>query len=541
MRRLILLSFALVTSLMSWAVMLTPPDFRVVCKDGSVARFCGAETTLTFSADASVLYIQTAGHEAVVSYAVDGIESIEFTQPGAYLDAYDYAGTHVDVSISSTDDTSYTQAEEEVITDDTHDDFGDFIENYKPKNTVTITYKGDKATYTGKPSSVDIEVSGAHVLVDSYKKDVAFVLKGTTTNGSFKLYSEKKTQVTLNGVSITNPTGAAINIQSGKTMLIHLADDTTNYLEDGTTYTLEGTEQQKGAFFSEGQLVFSGNGALSVKSNYGHGIASDDYVRVRGGHITVNSVRDGINTDDRFVMYGGVVNINAQQDGLDVGKGYVEVGAGQLTVLAGDEGITASYEGEDDGTIDATITPYIDIKGGLVKVTTTGEKGHGIRAMSTFTMSGGIVQTTVKGAGSKALMSEGDMSFVGGKVTVFTEGDALYEADVNDLSSSAAIRSKGKLVMENMTFGVKSTGTGSKGINNVGDVVMKNCRATIVASGATHKSNGLDSRSRGIDTDGNLTLDGGTLFVRSYDGPLHLKGTLSFLNSVVYGGYQVEE
>ena len=541
MKRMILFSLALMTAMLSWAIWVAPSDFRVICKDGSIAYYHGWSTELTFDEDGTILYIQTEGENTVVSYAVDGIEAIEFAETGEYSDQYSYAGTHVDVAFSSTDDTSFSEVKENVITDENHDDYGDFIEHYEPKNTVVITYKeGGKAAYTGKPSGVNVIVSGNHVTVTSAKKDIAYTLKGTTTNGSFKLYSDKKAQVTLNGVSITNPTGAAINIQSGKTMMIKLTDGTTNNLEDGTEYTLTEGEQQKGTFFSEGQLVFSGEGALNVKSNYGHGIVSDDYVRVRGGNITINSVRDGISTSDRFIMYGGIVNVTAQQDGIDVDEGYIEIGAGQLAVNAVDEGITASYEGDEDtGIVDPLITPYIDIKGGLIKVVTAGDKGHGIRAMSTFSMSGGIVQATVKGDGSKALMSEGDMSLTGGKITVFTEGNALYED--GDLSSSAGIRSKGVLTMKDITLGIKSTGTGSKGINNVGNVVVENCRTTIISSGATHKSNGLDSRSRGIDTDGDLTLNGGVLQVKSYDEPLHLKGSLSFLNNTVYCGYQIEE
>ena len=254
---------------------------------------------------------------------------------------------------------------EQVITDKNHDDYGDFIENYAPTTSVTITYSGDKAPVSGTVSGVMSTVSGAHVIISSTKKNIAYTLKGTTANGSFKLYSDYKTEVTLEGADITNPTGAAINIQSGKTIMVKLADGTTTKLADGATYTMTTGEDQKGAFFSEGQLVFSGSGSLEVKSVGGHGIVSDDYVRVRGGNISVNSVRDGINTNDRFIMSGGTVTIDAQQDGLDIGKGYIEMGAGKLTVNSVDEGITASYEGEDDGTVDATITPYIAIKGGL--------------------------------------------------------------------------------------------------------------------------------------------------------------------------------
>ena len=230
--------------------------------------------------------------------------------------------------------------------------------------------------------------------------------------------------------------------------------------------------------------------------------------------------------------------MTAQQDGLDVGKGYIEIGGGKLTVTAVDEGVTSSYEGDDAGNIDPLITPYIDVKGGLIKVVTTGEKGHAVRAMSTLSMTGGILQATAKGAGAKAVMSEGDMSLMGGKLTAFAEGNAIYETDTQELSSAAALRSKGVLTIENMTVGAKSTGTGGKGVNNVGNVTLKNSTVTVVASGATHKHNALDSRSRGVDTDGSLTFDGGSLQVRSYDDPL--SGTsLTFLNSAIYVGYTV--
>lgn len=544
MKRLILLSCALLTTLMSWADIAEPADFCVICKDGTSAKFPGSGTEMYFNEEGTVLYIVndgeaygSLGEKFSVSYAVDGIEAIEFSDPWSYENQYSYAGAHVDVAFDPADDTSYSEVKEQVITDKNHDDYGDFIENYKPTNRVTITYNGDKATVSGTVSGVMSKVSGAHVIISSTKKNIAFTLKGTTTNGSFKLYSDYKTEVTLEGADITNPTGAAINIQSGKTIMVKLADGTTTKLVDGTTYTMTTGEDQKGAFFSEGQLVFSGSGSLEVKSVGGHGIVSDDYVRVRGGNISVNSVRDGINTNDRFIMSGGTVTIDAQQDGLDIGKGYIEIGAGKLTVNSVDEGITASYEGEDDGTVDATITPYIAIKGGLVKVATTGEKGHALRAMSTFTMTGGIVQATTKGAGSKALMSEGNMSLTGGKVTAFTKGDALYEADIKELSSSAAIRSKGALTLENMVVGVKSTGMGGKAINNVGSISLKNSKVIAVATGSTYVLNGDDSRSRGVTTDGNLTIDGGALFVRSYDEPLQVEGTLKFLNGAVYNSY----
>lgn len=315
-------------------------------------------------------------------------------------------------------------------------------------------------------------------------------------------------------------------------MMVHLADGTTNTLEDGTSYTLTSGEQQKGTFFSEGQLVFSGKGTLNITSHYGHGIASDDYVRLRDGNITISSVRDGISTKDRFIMYGGNLTIDAGQDGVDVGEGYIEIGGGRIVANAVDEAITASYEGDEDtGIIDPAITPYIAIKGGLIKVTTTGNKGHALRAMSSFSMSGGIVQATTKGAGSKALMSEENMSLTGGKITAYTEGNALYED--GELSSSAAIRSKSLLTIANMSIGLKSTGKGNKGINNEGNILLESSDVKIIATGEDDIYGTETTHSVGISTDGNLTVKGGRLLIKSNHTPIKANNQ-SFIDEAVF-------
>jgi len=530
MKRSIFLSLALITALYAAAETNAPADFRVICKDGTVQCYKGADSELTFNDEGTLLHI-THPDNVTISYAVEGIEAIEFAASLADK-GYAYDATHIAVTTDPADDTSYGEVKEEVITDDLHDDYGDFIENYEPKSTVVITYNGNGVTYTGNPAGVNVITNGAHVTITSTKKNIAYTLKGTTDDGSFKLYSDKKTQITLSGVNITNPTGAAINVQSGKTMMVHLADGTTNTLEDGTSYTLTSGEQQKGTFFSEGQLVFSGKGTLNITSHYGHGIASDDYVRLRDGNITISSVRDGINTKDRFIMYGGNLTIDAGQDGVDVGEGYIEIGGGRIVANAVDEAITASYEGDEDtGIIDPAITPYIAIKGGLIKVTTTGDKGHALRAMSTFSMSGGIVQATTKGAGSKALMSEENMSLTGGKITAYTEGNALYEDD--ELSSSAAIRSKSLLTIDNMSIGLKSTGKGSKGINNEGNILLESSDVKIIATGEDDIYGTETTHSVGISTDGNLTVKGGRLLIKSSHTPIKANNQ-SFIDEAVY-------
>lgn len=54
--------------------------------------------------------------------------------------------------------------------------------------------------------------------------EVQYRLTGSTTDGSFKIYSVEKYGLTLDGVSIANSDGAAINSQCKKKMTLVLAD-----------------------------------------------------------------------------------------------------------------------------------------------------------------------------------------------------------------------------------------------------------------------------------------------------------------------------
>lgn len=262
-------------------------------------------------------------------------------------------------------------------------DADDLLENSSFTTTVSIAF-GTTTNINNPLSSngVTITQSGDDIVITSTVKAVKYEVSGTTTNGSVKIYSDNKFQLTLNAVNITSSNGPAINIQSKKRSFIVLADNTTNTLTDGPAY-VTGTEDMKGTIFSEGQMIFSGNGSLTVKGNYKHAIASDDYIRIRSGNITISgAVKDGIHTNDAFIADGGTLNITAASDGIDCEEGYIVINDGIFTIKAGDDGIAASYD------TDNTIDPYDTINGGTFTITTTA--GEGIESKSTLTINDGI-------------------------------------------------------------------------------------------------------------------------------------------------------
>ena len=381
------------------------------------------------------------------------------TNPGGSSGSSDASGTLLDFDVSWEDmaDNSYVEIAETIITDKNDDEYDDFIENSSFASSIQIAYANGSATVTGSVSGVTVTTNGAHVTVNASVAGVEYVLSGSTSNGSFKVYSDKKFKLTLAGVSLTNDSGAAINIQSGKRVFVEVKTETENYLADASSYSTVTGEDEKGCFFSEGQLIFSGTGALTVTGNYKHGICSDDYVRLRSGsNITVASAaKDGIHTNDKIIIGGGILKVKASGDGLDCEKGF------------------------------------IDIRGGLIKA-------------------------DISGDASKAVKAETDITLSGGQLILLTSGSAVYED--NDLSSAAGIKCDGNLVMNGTTLSVKSTGAAGKGINCDGTLSIDNSTVKIITTGKQYVYNRLDSSAKGIKADGNLTINSGTIWVKTPGG-----------------------
>ena len=401
------------------------------------------------------------------------------------------------VAFDENDESTYGSMTETVSSDE-----DDFIENSEFTSVVTITYNGTTATVNNNVSGVEVSVNGGHVVVNSTVGKVEYVLNGTTTDGSFKVYSEKKFKLSLSGVSILNPVGAAINIQSSKRVFVVCTDGTTNTLTDGSSYTsATDSEDMKACFFSEGQLIFSGGGLLTVTGNYKHAITSDDYVRFRSGcNITVAAAKkDGIHTNYAVIIGGGVLNISSTEDAIQCEEG----------------GITMT--------------------GGFVKVSTTANKAHGLKSAQDVLISGGAIQAEVAGAASKGISCDGNLTFSGGKLTALTSQTALYED--NDLSSCAGIKCDGNILVTGGEIAIQSTGGAGKGINCDGSVTISDGTVKVITTGPQCTYNRLSSSAKGIKADGALTIDGGTVLVKATGGEgsegIESKSVLTVNNGMV--------
>lgn len=298
------------------------------------------------------------------------------------------------------DFSALSEAGETIPDDEDADDYGDYVENTDWSTTVRISFEGDTAIVTGNNSLIMVTVEGAHVTIASAGKRVRYIVSGSTDNGSLKFYSEKKFQLQLNGVDITNPTGAAVNNQCGKSLYLVLNEGTVNTLRDGENYTMVEEEDQKAALFSEGQILVSGKGQLSIYSVGKHCMASDDYIFVRPGcQLYMNSTSGhGLKAKDYVHIKGGVINMEIAADGA---KG---INCDSLVYITG--GRT---------TIINTGTTRID-----TDTTTTGCAG--VKADYNMTMTGGTLDIKCTGDDAKGLNVAQPFLFKGGELNVVVTG-----------------------------------------------------------------------------------------------------------------------
>lgn len=338
---------------------------------------------------------------------------------------------------SNGDVTSFTialdkNAFSESVNVDTNDD--DYIENTTFDKTITVTFsQSGNASVSGDESGI-VSINGNDVIATNNTDQVIkYVLTGETSDGFFKLYSTKKQAIVLNSVSIINPDGAAINNQSKKRTFIVLNDGTKNYLTDGANYSdATDSEDMKGCFFSEGQLIFSGSGYLEVDANCKAGIRSDDYVRT-------------------------------------MPKANIWVDA---------------------------------------------SSGNGIRGNEAVIMTGGVVNINVTGTADKGISTDGEVRIEGGRTTIFTSGGYEYDSDENDYSACSGIKADSVININGGELNIKSTGTGGKGLNCDDEININDGVVRIITTGKRQKDSKGSVSPKGIKADGKINVSGGQTQVR---------------------------
>ncbi len=345
---------------------------------------------------------------------------------------------------------------------------------YVEDDTVYVTYSDGNATVVkpSKYSLVSYTVSGGHVVMvnNDTSQEITFCLSGSTADGSFTYNGSYKTTIVLNGVDITNPTGAAIDIECGKRIALELAEGTTNTLTDGTG------GGQKAALYCKGHLEVSKGGALTVCGNTRHAIMSKEYMLLKKttGSISVTA---------------------AANDGIHAGQ-YFQMNGGKLTV-SGVAGDAIQAETTSDST-DETNGQLI-VNGGEMNLTVTSADCDALKSDSLLTISGGTIDITTTGDADKGIKSKlSAVNISGGDITISQSGGKIIEAD--DISYSTGIKAETDANISGGNITISNLADGGKGISAGGDININESNAAVTiditangAGGSAELSGGGES------------------------------------------------
>lgn len=376
------------------------------------------------------------------------------------------------------------------------------VTNQVWSDTLYISWSGSEATVTGAIDSITVTNENGYVTINSaVTRLVTYILSGNGT-GQISIYGSIKQQIVLNGLTLTCSDGPAINNQCHKKCYVVV--NGTNSLTDGSSYTST-TEDRKAAFFSEGQLIFSGSGTLTVKGNYKHAIASDDYIHLtsEAGTFVLNAASDGLHANDALYISGGTTTITAGSDGVQCDS-TITIAGGALTITADADGIQSD-------------TTNIVISGGEITITKAGDKG--IVAFGDVNISGGTIRVTSQykciKAGKKennTIISAGNITISDGDIQLICTGTSTSGgrggwggSSSSDSSTPEGMEAKGTITISGGKVYVQSS---DDAINAAGDL-------TISGGCVMAYSTGND----GIDSNGNMYIKGGVVYAIGSSSP----------------------
>lgn len=383
-----------------------------------------------------------------------------------------------------------------------------YIDNQTFADVVTVNYdKGSVVVEKTNPLILVMQ-NGTNVEVNSFlTTGVEYILKGTCTDGSFKVSTSiADYKITLSDVELTNPHGAALYILPTVTAraFVYAKEGTVNKL----TGCMDANSSEKACVKSGGDLVFCGSGTTEILSNRRHAVETKGNVYLRGGcRMRITTAESGSTTDEV-----------QPKDGIHAGGNVVMTG-GEVDITTVGDGVQSE-------------SGNIYMKGGFLKVVTSGEKSHAIKTTGNVYISGGAFQSKVSGNASKCISADGNLEMTGGRMTLMTEGSVVYDATINDMSSCAGIKTAKNVHIDGGIVQISSTGDAGKGINTDGTLVISGeADVKIITSGRKAVEEGVDSNPRGISADAGIIMSGSMLWVNVLGGTSGCDG-LDTKNSV---------
>ena len=320
----------------------------------------------------------------------------------------------------------------------------------------------------------------------------------------------------LNNATITNSTGAAINVVEADEVVIYTASSTTNTVSDGSSYSDTASGSPDAAIYSKSDLTLAGEGTLKVEGKYEESIHTSDGLVIASGTLEVSAANTGIKGKDYVDILDGTVTVTASQDGIkatndsDGNRGWVRLSGGIVNISAGDDGFKAERVVEiSGGTLNITQAnegieaQYINILDGTVNVTSSDD---GINASySTTTTTDSTTATSTNQSAQNRQNSAPQVP--SGSAGQASAGGQAPSGTMGQPQAGGGMGGGGTFEVVDATINISG---GTVTVNANGDGIDSNGTATL--SGGTLIVNGpFTGGNASLDTNGDLLLNGTTV------------------------------
>ncbi|WP_311446296.1 carbohydrate-binding domain-containing protein [uncultured Rothia sp.] len=365
---------------------------------------------------------------------------------------------------------------------------------------VTIDLSNPTATdgVTVSDGVITITKAGNYKLTGTYEGQI----KVEATSGDM-------VRLILNNATITNSTGAAINVVKADEVVIYTASGTTNTVSDGSSYSDTASGSPDAAIYSKSDLTLAGEGTLKVEGKHEEGIHTTDGLVIASGTLEVNAANTGIKGKDYVDILDGTITVTASQDGIkatndtDGNRGWVRLSGGTVNISAGDDGFKAERVLEiSGGTLNITQSnegieaQYINILDGTVNVTSS-DDGINASYSTTTTTDSTSTESASTSTTQTAQTTQGNQN-------------SAPQAPSGSAGQAPAGGQAPSGSMGSGTTGQPPAGGGMRGGMGGGGGTFEVVDATINIAGGTVTVN---ANGDGIDSNGTATLSGGTLIV----------------------------
>ena len=299
----------------------------------------------------------------------------------------------------------------------------------------------------------------------------------------------------LDNATITNSTGAAINVVEADEVVIYTASGSTNTVSDGSSYSDTASGSPDAAIYSKSDLTLAGEGTLKVEGKYEEGIHTTDGLVIASGTLEVTAANTGIKGKDYVDILDGTVTVTATKDGIkatndtDGNRGWVRLSGGTVNISAGDDGFKAER--------------VLEISGGTLNITQSNE---GIEAQY-INILDGTVNVTSSDDGINASYSTSSSSSTESTSSSTTQTSQTAQSNQTAQNTQSGQSAQGNAAQGGQGGQPPAGGGGGMG---GGGGTFEVVDATINIAGGTVTVN---ANGDGIDSNGTATLSGGTLIV----------------------------